>query len=114
MTGPITFHPALFPGTVTFAPPALPSELHGDPVILGASGSASYPAYVESSSRGGNRSEAHRQPEGAAAWSVFTPANPAAGVDWLCAWNGRLLRVIGPSATADGWNLWRTDCIEVI
>ena len=112
---PESFDPDMFAGVVFFLPPGLPAELHGDPVIGGeTAGGTGYPAYCEPYGRGGGRNETHRQPEGASIWYVFTPSDPAAGVDWLCSWNGRLLRVTAPSATADGWALWRTTCEEVI
>jgi hypothetical protein len=128
---PESFDPDMFPGSCSFYSPALTAELHGDPVIGGETvptvvfapkdpgGSLSAVwagggCYVEPYGRGGGRSEAHWQPEVAAIWYVFTPTDPAAGADWLCSWNGRSLRVISPSAMADGWDIWRTECTEVI
>ena len=109
-----SFADDMFPGTVTFRPPATGVDSHAVPIIGGETGGTVYPAYVEPYGRGGGREEGHHVPEGRSIWWVHTPTNPGASVDWLCLWGTRLLRVIAPSATQDGWDVWRTDCTEVI
>jgi hypothetical protein len=103
----------MFPGSATFAAPSLPTEVHGDPVIGGETGGTVLSCYAEPDTRGQGRDEGYHVPVVRQRWLVYTPTDPGAGIDWLCTWDGRHLRVTAPSAKQDGWNLWRTDCIEV-
>ena len=132
----VSFNVAWFSSTVAFYAPGagLSPELHGDPVIGGETTPAVVFAPVNPgggqpwagggafvlSGKSGGRSENHRQPEGQRTRLVHTQTDPSAGlnppvgVDWLCTWNGRLLRVTAPTAFSDGWQLWQTECVEVI
>lgn len=105
----IEFGPDLFTATVTFRAPIAGS----DPVLGGETGGTSLAACVEPETRTMGRDESHRVPEGRQRWLVHTRTNPGCGVDWLCLWGSRSLRVTAMPATVDGWNLWRTECVEV-
>jgi hypothetical protein len=109
----LAFDASMFPGTATFTAPSSEASPRGAPNLAGTPGAGTtLPCYVEpvDQTRAG---DAHTQPEGQTPWYVFTPTDPGCDVYWRVLWDGRTLTVTGKPAVQDGWNLWRTPCVEV-
>ena len=103
----------MFTGSATFYPMALGSQARADPSFADGLGGVTLPCYAEPFTSQAKRDESHFVAEGVKGYYICTGSNPNVTTDYLVNWNQRTLRVVSLPANQDGWNLWRTECVEV-
>lgn len=110
------FSPKHWKAVVYFYPPGAVADAHGAMSSGDVTpGAVPVRCSVQPEVSAATRAETHHSPEGKKMESVYTPAKPPVGVDWLCVWNGDPMVVIAApdeQTTGDGV-LWRTECVRV-
>ena len=111
----INFSPAMFQGTATFYPAAMLAQLRDGPSFDVKGGpSQSLPCYHEAAAERPLRGEAASVPQSSKNHDFFTMTMPQATLDSLVVWRQRLFRVTALPSFSDGWNVYKTEAVEVV